>query len=240
MVQRSSKSDFAPCVYTFPGGAVEPADCTALAEENCLGLTLQQAQSIIRDVTHSDRALGFFVAAIREAFEEVGILLAYRRNHDLMTFDGMEKARFAEYRRQIQERSFFFEKMIRKEELKLATDRLFYFAHWITPEVSPLRFDTRFFIAAAPSDQKPLHDKIEITASRWISPREALEKHKQSEFPLLPPTIFNLISLTKFSSVDEVVASIDGKEILTFIPEVIVENGQIKIRLPWERLLKDA
>jgi 8-oxo-dGTP pyrophosphatase MutT (NUDIX family) len=236
MVRRSSKSNFSPGVYAFPGGTVETADCTALMEENCFGLTLQQAQSIIKDATHPNKVLGFFVAAIREAFEEVGILLAYRRDQDLIVFDGIEEARFVEYRRQMQESPFFFGEILRREKLKLATDRLFYCAHWITPEVFPLRFDTRFFIAAAPSNQKALHDELEITASKWITPQEALEKHKQSEFPLLPPTIFNLTTLTKFSSLDEVVASIERKEIPTLMPEVIVKNGQAKIRLPWEQL----
>ncbi|NQT47369.1 MAG: NUDIX hydrolase, partial [Chloroflexi bacterium] len=105
-----------------------------------------------------------------------------------------------------------------EEELKLATDCLFYFSHWITPEMAPIRFDTRFFVAAAPQDQEASHDALETTDSRWISPKEVLEKRKTGELTVAYPTYRNVEALAKFSSVDEVIASTWHKEVPAMQP----------------------
>jgi 8-oxo-dGTP pyrophosphatase MutT (NUDIX family) len=232
MVRRHIKSNFAPGAYVFPGGAVETEDYAPQIEEICSGLTLQQAQNIIKDAVSPERALGLFVTAIRETFEEVRLLLAYQESGNLITFNEEEEARFAEYRKQIKGNLISFREMIRRERLALATDCLFYFAHWITPEISPLRFDTRFFVALAPSNQKPVHDMLETTAAIWITPREALEKYERKDFLLLPPTISNLKSLAEFYSVDQVVLSTRDKEIPAIMPKVTVEDGQRRVHMP--------
>jgi hypothetical protein len=131
----------------------------------------------------------------------------------------------------MQEKRLSFEEMIRREGLTLATDRLFYFAHWITPEISPSRFDTHFFVALAPPAQEPLYDALEITAARWVTPKEALEGYKRKEFPLLPPTLSNLEIIAKFLSVEQVIASIQDKEVPTILPRVVVEDGQMKLQI---------
>jgi 8-oxo-dGTP pyrophosphatase MutT (NUDIX family) len=232
MVRRHTKSNFAPGAYVFPGGAVETEDYAPQIAEICSSLTLQQAQNIIKDAASPERALGFFVAAIRETFEEVRILFAYQESGNLITFNEEEEARFAEYRNHMRGNLISFGEMIRRERLALAADRLFYFAHWITPEISPLRFDTRFFVAPAPSNQKPVHDMLETTANIWITPREALERYDRKEFLLLPPTISNLKSLAEFYSVDQVILSTRAKEVPTIMPKVTVEAGQRRVHMP--------
>jgi len=159
-----------PGAYVFPGGRIEAADYSRKAERICHELSFKQAQDIIAGTSPPEKALAFFVAAIRETFEEAGILLAYREIPDFVAFDEDEKMRFTKYREEVRKDPFSFATIIAREGLKLATEKLFYFAHWITPEISPIRFDTRFFVAAAPSKQEALEDELETTAHMWITP----------------------------------------------------------------------
>jgi len=213
MVQRSAQSDFLPGVYVFPGGMLEPTDYAPRVDELCSGITPEQARHIISDIPQPEKALGLLVAAIREVFEEVRILLAYRNSNGLVPFNAEKERQFTEYRRQMQEGSLSFLEMIRSEGLTLATDQIFYFAHFITPPISPIRFDTRFFVAPAPPCQDPLHDALETSSSRWVTPEEALEGHKRQEFPMILPTIYNIEALAHFSSVDEAIASARNREV---------------------------
>jgi 8-oxo-dGTP pyrophosphatase MutT (NUDIX family) len=213
LVRRHTKSAFMPGAYVFPGGAVETADYTLQAERICHGLSFEQAQGIIGSTYPPEKALGFFVAAIRETFEEAGILLANQETPNVITCEE-EKVRFAKYRRQIRNDPFSFLTIIERERLQLATENLFYFAHWITPEISPIRFDARFFVSVAPSNQEVLCDTVETTEHVWISPQEAL-KEQTGDFWLPPPTLANISLLARFSSVDEVIAWTRDKDILT-------------------------
>ena len=214
LVRRHSKSSFMPGAYVFPGGAVETADYTTQAERVCDGLSFEQAQGIIPDASPPEKALGFFVAAIRETFEEAGILLANREATNVIAFSEEGKARFTGYRRQVRKDPFSFVTIIEREGLKLAAENLFYFAHWITPEISPIRFDARFFVAIAPSNQEVLCDALETTEHVWIAPQEAL-KEQRGDFWLPPPTLASISLLARFSSVDEVIAWTRDKDILT-------------------------
>src|SRR4030042_465415 len=164
LVRRHTKSSFMPGAYVFPGGRIEEADYTRKAERICHGISFKQAQDIIAGTHPPEKALAFFVAAIRETFEEAGILLAYRQIPDFVAFDEVDIMRFSKYREEVRKDPFSFPKIIDREGLKLAAEKLFYFAHWITPEVSPIRFDARFFVAVAPSKQEALEDESETIA----------------------------------------------------------------------------
>jgi 8-oxo-dGTP pyrophosphatase MutT (NUDIX family) len=214
LVQRHARSAFMPGAYVFPGGAVETSDYTLQAERICRGLSFEQAQGIIADTSPPEKALGFFVAAIRETFEEAGILLANRVISNVIAFSEEEKVRFTGYRRQVSKDPFSFATIIEREGLKLATENLFYFAHWITPEVSPIRFDARFFVSVAPSNQDVLCDTVETTDHVWIAPQKALQE-QGGDFWLPPPTLASIMMLAKFSNVDEVIAWTRDKDILT-------------------------
>ena len=214
LVRRHAKSAFMPGAYVFPGGAVETADYTRQAGIICHGLSFEQARDIISGTSPPEKALGFFVAAIRETFEETGILLAYRETPNVIAFSEDEKVRFTKYRRQVRKDAFSFATIIEREGLKLATENLFYFAHWITPEVSRIRFDARFFVSVAPSKQEVLCDASETTDHVWISPQKALKEHGV-DFHLPFPTLSSIMLLAQFSSVDEVIAWTREKDILT-------------------------
>jgi len=213
LVRRHARSIFMPGAYVFPGGAVETADYVPGVERICQGLSFEQAQNIIADTSPPEKALGFFVAAIRETFEEAGILLAYGENPKVVALSDDEKVRFAGYRKQVRKDPFSFHTIVESEGLKLATENLYYFAHWITPEFSPIRFDARFFVSVAPSNQEVLCDALETTDHVWISPKKALKK-QGADFILAPPTLANITVLAEFSSTDEVIAWTKNQDIL--------------------------
>jgi 8-oxo-dGTP pyrophosphatase MutT (NUDIX family) len=214
LLRRHARSAFLPGVYVFPGGVVEETDFTPEMAALCRGLSFDQAHQIIRDVSPPEKSLGFFVAAIRESFEESGILLAHG-NTGRSPLDEGRMIRLAGYRAKVHANPPTFVCRLGDEALELATNTLHYFAHWITPEVLPIRFDARFFVAAAPSGQQASPDGKETVEAMWISPQDTLEKNKTGSLNLAPPTFYSLRELAGCSTVDEVIASTRGKKIVT-------------------------
>ncbi len=213
LLKRHQRSAFLPGVHVFPGGVLEEADYTPKMEALCRGLSFERAHRIMKDVSHSERSLGFFVAAIRETFEESGILLAGKQGR--WQSSRKQTIRLAEHRAKVHADPSLFDSLLNDEGLSLAADSLFYFAHWITPETSPIRFDARFFVAAAPPGQEASHDDKETVGARWVSPQCALDEYKKGILKLALPTLASLTELTGFRRVDEAIASTHGKTIET-------------------------
>jgi hypothetical protein len=141
-------------------------------------------------------------------------------------------ARVADYRKEIQADNRAFWSMIKTEKLRLATDRLVYFAHWITPEGLPLRFDTRFFAAPMPEGQEALGDDHEMISLRWLSPREALDAQARGELSLRNPTVRNLMLLDG-ASASAALARLRGREVTTIRPKVVFdEHGKRRVFNP--------
>jgi 8-oxo-dGTP pyrophosphatase MutT (NUDIX family) len=214
LLRRNARSAFLPGAHVFPGGSVEEADFSPEMDGLCQGLGFDRAHRIIRDAWPPEKSLGFFVAAIREAFEESGILLA-GGGGGWPPADEKQGARWPGERAEVNADPSVFASRLRDRGLRLATDRLIYFAHWITPEASPIRFDARFFLAAVPPGQDASPDGREIVEARWISPREALEENGLGRLALAPPTLHSLRELEVFRTVDEAIASTRGKSIET-------------------------
>lgn len=228
LIQRHHGSRFAGGDFVFPGGKVESDDNPDDAVAWCVGLTPASAARRL-GLGESRAALGYWVGAIREAFEEVGVLLAYGPDGEFVTPRG---DRFAEYRRACHTDNRAFWDMLRTERLTLATDRLVYFAHWITPEENPIRFDTRFFVAEAPPGQEATADDEEIIGVRWLTPREALEARRRGEMSLRFPTVKNLELLGVASSVPDVLARLAEREVPAIRPRVISQGDVQRVLLP--------
>src|SRR5262245_18910004 len=226
LIQRHTKSKFAAGDHVFPGGKIEAGDVPDHAERFCRGLTLEAAAGRLGGDLGARDALGYWVGAIREAFEEVGLLLACGAGGDVVTIAPADEARYAGYRDACQRSNAAFFDMLRTESLTLATDGLAYFAHWITPEESPIRFDTRFFAAVAPRGQSAAADGIEITGVRWLTPEEALAALARKEITLRTPTIKNLQLLTGPGSAAERVARLGQREVPTIRPRVLTIDGK--------------
>jgi 8-oxo-dGTP pyrophosphatase MutT (NUDIX family) len=222
LIERHPSSRAAAGAYVFPGGRIEPEDSTPDIEALCSGLSREEAALIMGDEAGRDRALGFWVGAIREVFEEVSLLYACAPDGALVRLTG--------------ERPFgtvrSFEQLIQAEGLRLALDRLHYFAYWITPEERSLRFSTRFFVAEAPRDQDVHLDTREATNFRWIGPEEALAEHRRGGLPLHFPTIRILETLRGLASVEALIASTKGRKIEPIRPRLVGEEGKERILLP--------
>ncbi|HEY7205854.1 MAG TPA: hypothetical protein VIA61_16215 [Methylomirabilota bacterium] len=233
LVQRHGRSKFAAGDYVFAGGKVEADDIPGDVERFCRGLTLAEASARLGGDLGPRQALGYWVGAIREAFEEAGILLAYGADGGFVRPTPDNRDRFAAHRRACQSSNPAFFTMLRAEGLTLATDRLTYFAHWITPEEQPLRFDTRFFAAEAPPDQVPEVDGHEIVASRWLTVAEALEALARKEITLRLPTIKNLELLQRAGGrAAEVLQGLRGLVVPTIRPRVLQVDGKPLAVLP--------
>jgi 8-oxo-dGTP pyrophosphatase MutT (NUDIX family) len=218
MVARDRRIEFASGALVFPGGAVEPGDF-AIAADPAQGGPGAPAES-------NARALR--VAALRETFEECGVLLARPRGAAGM-IDG---ARCAAARAAAAGRSFA--DLLAAETLALATDALTPFAHWITPPIMSKRFDTHFFLAAAPADQIALHDGAESVASLWITPARALAGAQAGAFTIVLPTRLNLAMLGRQRDVAAALAAAQARRIVTVEPATTKTPTGWALTLPVE------
>ncbi len=232
LVRRHARSRFAAGDHVFPGGKIEADDMPADAERFCLGVSGSDAAARLRGDLSPREALGYLVGAIREAFEEVGVLLACRPHGRFVSFTAESRERYASYRAACQRDNAAFFDCLRAESLKLATDRLAYFSHWITPEESPIRFDTRFFAAVAPEGQEAVADGEEVVDARWLTPAEALQARERKEISLRFPTIKNLELLAGANRASELVAALGQREVPTIRPRVLVVDGRPQPVIP--------
>ena len=208
MVVRHHEIDFASGALVFPGGRLEAADAELAAS---LGAA-------------ADPLAPFKVAAIREAFEECGLMLARAEGEDAM----LPASRAAAL-----DRAAPFADLMAREKLVPALDALAPFAHWITPDFLPKRFDTHFFLALAPFDQVLAHDGREAVDSVWISPREALAEHGK-RYKLLFPTHRNLWKLSAHADAAAALAAARKTPVVTVQPERVTVEGGPGLRIPVE------
>lgn len=199
MLRRTQGSAFAGGMYVFPGGRVEGDDHLHAYDPYRTGPSEAQ-QPQLDAIGHEWR--GFWIAAIRETFEEAGVLLAYNDLGQLVTLEGERRERFEAYRHAIHDGTLDLETLCQQEGLTLACDRVHFYNRWVTPLGRPRRFDTRFFIAEAPPQQVGLHDDKELDDSCWITPEQALERHRAGDFDLMAVTVKQLEGLCRFDSID--------------------------------------
>ena len=163
MLRRTTRAVFASGMYVYPGGKVDTAD--------------------------GEGHEGYLVAAIRECYEEAGVLLVEEPDGELVG-DGHQALA---HRDAVHDGTLSIHDLCEQHGLRLATDRMAYVAHWITPKgEAPRRFDTRFFLAVSPTEQSHTHDDGETIASEWIRPADALQRHRDGQMALMPPTIATL------------------------------------------------
>ena len=204
LLERSKSLKFMPGAFVFPGGALDPGDSAPELQALCVGqkdVAASQALGLERG------GLAYWIAAIREAFEEAGILLAYDGEGRLIELNGAAGERFRKHRELLDGgRHGEFGDVLRTEGLRLATDRLRYFGHWITPVTVPRRYDTRFFLAIAPPHQEASPDRTETVSHVWLTPRDALEQRER--LGLRFPTIKTLERIAGCATVADAVAEV--------------------------------
>lgn len=224
MMVRHYEIDFNSGALVFPGGSVDKGDDEIIASSALYsgGEGMEVGE------------LSFRIAAIRETFEESGILLARPKGSKALVDASHAGEIEAAHRAALSDGKTSFLKVLAENELLLALDELVPYAHWITPEGMPKRFDTWFFLAAAPPDQLGAHDGKESTDSIWVSPREALEGGETGRFKLPFPTTRNLIKLGKQDSVKSALDDSRGKDIVTVTPVMTKTATGRVLRIPLE------
>lgn len=241
MLKRNLASEFVAGAYVFPGGSVDDADRGPESEEICRGRSDAEASAVLGI---ESGGLAFWVAALRECFEEAGVLVA--RHGDgagalLDTTDPETAGRFAAYRDGVNAGEVRLADICRQEDLVLAADTVFYVSHWITPELAPKRYDTRFFVTAAPQGQIAHHDEGETIATIWVRPAEALALFEAGDIELLPPTIANLNAIAPFSTSQDVLAwAAAVTEVPTILPVVVIEDGEFLVLRPGDDGYEEA
>lgn len=231
MLRRNLQSDFVGGAYVFPGGAVDPHDHGPELERICNGRTDAEASELLGIASGG---LAYWVAAIRESFEEAGILLAYDDAGGVLSLaDPQVAARFVEHRRAVDTGARRLADVCEEEGLTLAAERIHYFSHWITPLGAPRRYDTRFFVGAAPAEQEPLHDNREAIATLWVRPGEALMRQRRGELEMILPTIRSLEAIAGFERSEDLLAAAAAIEsVPAILPRVVADGNGTRIVLP--------
>ncbi len=249
MVLRNRSSRFVPGYHVYPGGILDPEDYAPEIERFCRGMDREKALEVLPNMSQAEKAIGAWVAGIRETFEEAGILIATGRDGSTVSIrTEAEKKRLCGYRRALNSGEIKFHEFLEKEDLVLPLDRLHYFSHWITPEPLPLRYDVRFFLAETPEGQEVMHDGMELTEHLWVNPGKALDLYEKGEFGMVLPQLMTLVELSQFKTVEDAIRSTKGKQVpanLTKIRrieghdvEVMPDGTAFKGRLPvysWPR-----
>lgn len=200
MLRRHARSGFAAAAWVFPGGVVDPADAE-VPQERWTGID-PRALSERFDLPPSE-VLAFHVAAVRETFEEAGLLLARRPDG---TAPDLTDPALLSVRRAMADRSsdVNFNQWLEQQDLVLDLGAMTYLSHWVTPNAEARRYDARFFLARLPAAQVAGHDRLETTDQRWIGPAAALAAGKAGDMPMIFPTIRTLTDLSAHASVQAV------------------------------------
>ena len=235
LLRRHEKSSFMGGNFVYPGGRVDLDDESLEICSLSKGMTFEEAQTILRGTFSPEESFAHWVAAIRELFEEAGVLLAYHQKGNLFQIRNRdEQEKFLLYRKLLQEGKMNICEIAQKEDLLFALDQLHYYAHWITPEAQSQRFDTRFFLTRYPSGQEASHDQKETTAGIWITPKKALEENLKGDVILSPPTLKTLEDLSRFKGIEDIFHSLKEEDIQPILPILTKISNDPLIIFPWD------
>ncbi|NGP06880.1 NUDIX domain-containing protein [Rhodococcus sp. 14C212] len=222
LLQRVRGMAFAGGMTVFPGGGVDPSDSAA---------TVAWAGPPVpwwseRFGTSETLAQALVLAAVRETFEECGVLLAGATPDTVVA----DTTPFGEARRQLEARELTFGEFLEREGLVLRADLLRPWSNWITPVGEGRRYDTRFFVAAAPEGQIADGETSEADEVRWQTPQEAIAHWQEGGSVLLPPTWSQLTALSRFGSVAEILAA--KPQITPILPTLVTGDGELRVEFP--------
>lgn len=236
MVRRNARSAFAPDAFVFPGGAVDRADRDPATRARVLGIDAARLDREFRfdqprgapdpGTAQSQRA-AIAIAALRELFEESGILLACDAHGLGVGAEALDRAAAHRARHAVRDGRQTFAAFLEAHDWFGDARALTLFSRWITPQSEPRRFDAHFFVALAPAGQAARSDDSEVHDGAWIAPQTALERHRAGAFHLVYPTVKHLERLASFDSADALVAFARSKPIVTIAPDAHPDAGYV-------------
>lgn len=220
LVRRHTDSKVLGGACVFPGGKVDAADSEAELLTRLDRTPTELHERLGESSLDPANAAALYVAAAREAFEEVGILYKQVGQAEVATIDAAARASL--------QAGESFQALLARMNVVLDTDALLPWSRWITPRQSVMmtkRFDTRFFLAAVPANQTAQHDDFETTETLWLTPRDALAAYEAGQMQLAPPQIMGLLHLAPFATVAQARADALSRRPPLIEPEPFEENG---------------
>lgn len=226
MLERHLRSDFAGGAYVFPGGVFDGSDAS-----DEIAARLDDWTPVAAEMAEDDDgvARGLIVCAIRETFEEAGILLARTEDGAPVRLEDAE--RWREVRRRLAAREATAAELATRGRVRLDASLLRFWARWVTPLQAPKRYDTRFFIAMMPPGQQPLHDDVETTSSVWIRPEVAVQQGLSGERSIIFPTRKMLESLMPYPTARALFDAAVGRDPAAVLPRIEMIDGEPRIIL---------
>jgi 8-oxo-dGTP pyrophosphatase MutT (NUDIX family) len=232
MLRRTRRSGFVPGAWVFAGGRVDQADADATVAARLRGLSPEAATERLRLPPDSaPPGVAYYVAALREAFEETGLLVGIDGAGGAALSAG-EDAGVASVRDRLLADRIDFAQALTELGVELDGTAVEYVAHWITPVQEPRRYDTRFFAAAVDRDREVLLHPAEMTDARWLTPSAALEIHAGGELPMVFPTIRTLEDLLEFGSVDAALTALSARAVPAILPRLVRTPTGVGLEIP--------
>ena len=229
LLRRVSTMAFAGGMHVFPGGRVDPADNDDLVP--WIGPDVAELAPALGADGDFGLARGLVCAAVRETFEECGVLLASPHDGPGELTD-LDNASWTAEREALESRRTHLTEMLGRRSLALRADLLRPWARWVTPDVEPKRYDTRFFVAALPPGQQPGAASGEADRMFWIKPAEALERQESGNLDMLPPTVFTLAELCAYADVAAVLEAARQRDVGPVMPTIMVSGDEAQFLVP--------
>ena len=233
LMRRSSRSGAFAGNYVFPGGTISKPDQDWGLWKDYLDMGLEEISRRFNTGLSTEKAIVFGVAAIRETFEEAGVLLARGDSQDLEMLCQMRMGERLS--------ADWFQKLVMSKGWALSFSSLIPWSHWVTPKLMPKRFDTWFFIASMPTGQRCVPDALETTHGIWITPKEALEKNLEGEIVLSPPTLVTLHELMEYKNAGQLDTGPEGWSWdVSRFPRLVPSQQGAFILQPWDPLCDES
>jgi len=233
LLRRDRSASFVPGAYVFPGGRVDQADWTKTTLARVDGLTPETAADRLGLADTNPPAIAYYVAALREAFEETGILIGVGPNSEAPP-TAAEDANIEVLRNGLMEGHVSFTEALEQLSCRIDGSSIEYLAHWITPEREPRRFDTRFFAARVQADTKPMFDPREMTDAVWVTPQDAISRNQAGTLPMIFPTISTLQQLADYATAEDALREIGNASIPTVLPRLIITEKGVRLNIDEE------
>ncbi len=234
LLKRSPRTRFIPGAYVFPGGRVEPEDASEGVISRVTGLTAEEADGRLGTTGGDLPGIAFWVAALRETFEETGILLGEDPGQCRSVKNGGEEDGEARLRTGLRRGSMGLPAVLDALGARLGAGRIPYVAHWVTPVQERYRYDTRFFVAEVPGECPVCPDGEELVEAIWVTPAEAIRRNEEGSLPMVFPTLLTLEALAAFRDPAEALLGMGSPDIPCLLP--MVEETSTGIRMTLQGL----
>lgn len=240
MMRRAAAVSFMGGMWVFPGGRLDTADCAPRAvsrvAQPAVAHCLARIGSGARAIAGADQAVGLYIAACREMFEESGVLLA--RDAQGRCCDAARAAALQSRRKEITTTPAAFIPMLEDGGLFIEADQFIYWSRWITPSAEKKRFDTHFFATEVEADQDVSADLSELTEHTWIRPRDALLAAERGDMRMVPPTLLTLEDLqesfSRHRGVSAMLAAERERPVPPIMPRIVSNEAAVRIVMPWD------